>query len=85
MLLNDVIVGETFPTDVAMKGATSPPKGYDSVGIYLYLSRKVSDGPRQVCGLPGSQLRFDETCVYNDDAIRPIYLVLYDAKTPVEV
>ncbi|KAJ7725430.1 hypothetical protein DFH07DRAFT_758656, partial [Mycena maculata] len=33
-----------------------------------------------VCGLPGSALKYDETCVYDDDAIRPTYLILYDAK-----
>jgi len=32
-----------------------------------------------VCGLPGSALKFDETCVYDDDAIRPAWLIMYDA------
>ncbi|EKM52988.1 uncharacterized protein PHACADRAFT_99581 [Phanerochaete carnosa HHB-10118-sp] len=64
MLLNNVVVGRTHETNDAMSRATSPPKGYDSV-----------------CGLPSDGgLKFDETCVYDDDAIRPVYLVLYDAK-----
>ncbi|KAF7362583.1 ADP-ribosylation [Mycena venus] len=37
-------------------------------------------GFNSVCGLPGSALKYDETCVYDDDAIRPTYLILYDAK-----
>ncbi|KAJ6616357.1 hypothetical protein B0H10DRAFT_1799681, partial [Mycena sp. CBHHK59/15] len=37
-------------------------------------------GYDSVCGLPGSTLKYDETCVYDDDAIRPTYLILYDAK-----
>ncbi|KAF5338813.1 hypothetical protein D9758_012064 [Tetrapyrgos nigripes] len=37
-------------------------------------------GHDSVCGLPGTELKYDETCVYNDDAIRPVYLVLYDAE-----
>lgn len=33
----------------------------------------------QVCGLPGDALNHDETIVYDDDAIRPQYLIVYDA------
>ncbi|KIK51077.1 hypothetical protein GYMLUDRAFT_181904, partial [Collybiopsis luxurians FD-317 M1] len=51
-----------------------------------YRTRKADTGrisaPKgydSVCGLPGSGLKFDETCVYDDDAIRPRYLILYDA------
>ncbi|KAJ6574432.1 hypothetical protein B0H19DRAFT_934026 [Mycena capillaripes] len=62
ILLNNVVVGKAYQTNDAMRGATAPPKGFDSI-----------------CGLPGSALKYDETCVYNDDAIRPTYLILYDA------
>ncbi|KAJ7624800.1 hypothetical protein FB45DRAFT_1030926 [Roridomyces roridus] len=31
-----------------------------------------------VCALPGTSLKYDKTCVYDDDAIRPTYLVMYD-------
>ncbi|KAJ7918515.1 hypothetical protein B0H13DRAFT_1992508 [Mycena leptocephala] len=37
-------------------------------------------GYDSVCGLPGTTLKYDETCVYDDDAIRPTYLIMYDAK-----
>ncbi|KAG9005185.1 hypothetical protein FRB94_001802 [Tulasnella sp. JGI-2019a] len=37
-------------------------------------------GYNSVCGLPGSQLNYDETVVYDDDAIRPAYLIIYDTK-----
>ncbi|KAJ7768117.1 hypothetical protein DFH07DRAFT_736421, partial [Mycena maculata] len=36
-------------------------------------------GYNSVCGLPGNGLKYDETCVYDDNAILPTYLVLYDA------
>ncbi|KAJ7624798.1 ADP-ribosylation [Roridomyces roridus] len=39
-------------------------------------------GYDSVCGLPGTALKFDETCVYDDDAIRPTYLILYDVGKP---
>ncbi|KAG8871526.1 hypothetical protein FRB97_008605 [Tulasnella sp. 331] len=31
-----------------------------------------------VCGLPDSELNDDETVVYDDDAIRPAYLIIYE-------
>ena len=32
----------------------------------------------QVLGEVGDKLNYDEQVVYNDDAIRPSYLVMYD-------
>jgi len=33
---------------------------------------------RQVLGEVGDRLNYDELVVYNNDAIRPSYLVMYD-------
>ncbi|KAG8946538.1 hypothetical protein FRC04_011596 [Tulasnella sp. 424] len=35
-------------------------------------------GYNSVCGLPGDALKHDETIVYDDDAIRPQYLIIYE-------
>lgn len=35
-------------------------------------------GYNSVCGLPGDALKHDETIVYDDDAIRPQYLIVYE-------
>jgi hypothetical protein len=38
----------------------------------------------QVMGVPGGDLNYDETVVYDDRAIRPVYLITYGtvAETP---
>ncbi|VDC06376.1 unnamed protein product [Peniophora sp. CBMAI 1063] len=66
VLLNNVVLGRTFETNVAMNGITAPPAGFNSV-----------------CGIPtldGDLKRpydGDSTCVFDDAAIRPLYLVIY--------
>ncbi|KAG8946537.1 hypothetical protein FRC04_011595 [Tulasnella sp. 424] len=35
-------------------------------------------GYNSVCGLPGDVFKHDETIVYDDDAIRPQYLIIYE-------
>jgi len=37
-------------------------------------------GYNSVCGLPGSALKYDEVCVYDDNAILPTHLVVYDSE-----
>jgi hypothetical protein len=37
-----------------------------------------NDEERQVLAEVGSSLNYDELVVYNNDAIRPSYLVMYD-------
>ena len=39
--------------------------------------------PRQVLGVPGEDLNYEETVVYNNDAIRPAFLVVYGDAPPV--
>ena len=34
----------------------------------------------QVMGIPGRDLNYDETVVYNNEAIRPVYLITYGSQ-----
>lgn len=38
---------------------------------------------RQVLGVPGEDLNYEETVVYNNDAIRPAFLIVYGDAPPV--
>ena len=52
----------------------------------LSLSLQTSDLPklpRQVLGVPGEDLNYEETVVYNNDAIRPAFLIVYGDAPPV--
>jgi len=63
MLLSEVAIGNEALTTTNHKTLTEPPYGYDSV-----------------IGVPGanSVLNYDEVVVYEDAAIRPSFLVIYD-------
>ncbi|KAF9790497.1 hypothetical protein BJ322DRAFT_393641 [Thelephora terrestris] len=62
MLLNKVVVGKGYRMTAGDTTMMSPPDGYDSV------LAEASD----------SGLNYDELVVYDNDAIRPSYLVMYD-------
>ncbi|KAG9052985.1 hypothetical protein FS842_008925 [Serendipita sp. 407] len=73
LLLNDVVIGKGIIMSTDSPKLTGPPVGYDSV-----------------LGVPGKRLRrggaprglnYDETVVYRNDAIKPVYLVLYHASS----
>ncbi|KAG8812083.1 hypothetical protein FRC18_003104 [Serendipita sp. 400] len=73
LLLNDVVIGKGIIMSTDSPKLTGPPMGYDSV-----------------LGVPGKRLRrggaprglnYDETVVYRNDAIKPVYLVLYHASS----
>ncbi|KIM28480.1 hypothetical protein M408DRAFT_69587 [Serendipita vermifera MAFF 305830] len=64
LLLNSVVVGNTYPTKQNLDSLLEPPDGFDSV--------YGQPGTQS-----GSHLNYDETVVYRNDAIRPTYLVLY--------
>ncbi|KAJ6620076.1 hypothetical protein B0H10DRAFT_2163667 [Mycena sp. CBHHK59/15] len=66
VLVNRVIVGTPFKRKGNAKDLTEPPSGYHSV---------------IVVGEPGHHLNYGETVVYNNDAIRPAYLIVY-GRTP---
>ncbi|KAF9790516.1 hypothetical protein BJ322DRAFT_1036993 [Thelephora terrestris] len=62
LLLNKVIVGKGKKLTKNNTSLTQPPPGYDSV-----LAEVV----------PGGFLNYDELVVYNNEAVRPSYLVMY--------
>ncbi|KAJ7064780.1 hypothetical protein C8F01DRAFT_1128148 [Mycena amicta] len=62
ILLNTVVLGNTYETTKPLRYATKPPSGYDSV------YGETGDS---------SSLKFPEYCVYNDNAIQPTNLVLF--------
>ncbi|KAJ6510342.1 hypothetical protein C8R45DRAFT_963787 [Mycena sanguinolenta] len=62
VLLNEVALGKKYHATQPMQYATEPPPGYDSV------HGETGDA---------SPLKFEEYCVYDDNAIRPKYLVLF--------
>lgn len=64
LLLNYVLVGNTYTPQWDMNTLVQPPAGYDSV------SNPTHNQPR-------GPLDYDTTVVYNRDSIRPTYLVLY--------
>ncbi|OAX41486.1 ADP-ribosylation [Rhizopogon vinicolor AM-OR11-026] len=64
MLLNKVVVGKGYKMTQDNTSLTAPPSGYDSV-----LAEVVN----------GGSLNYDELVCYTNDAIRPSYLVMYDA------
>lgn len=64
ILLNKVVVGKGHKMTQDNTSLTAPPTGYDSV-----LAEVVS----------GGSLNYDELVCYTNDAIRPSYMVMYDA------
>ncbi|KAG2053355.1 ADP-ribosylation [Suillus hirtellus] len=64
ILLNKVVVGKGHKMTQDNTSLTAPPAGYDSV-----LAEVVS----------GGSLNYDELVCYTNDAIRPSYMVMYDA------
>jgi hypothetical protein len=71
MLLNKVVVGEGYSLMVNSRSLTKPPTGYDSVSAMILIKS-------QVIGEVGVTLNYSEIVVYDNDAIRPSYLVMYD-------
>ncbi|KAG8779070.1 hypothetical protein FRC15_010385 [Serendipita sp. 397] len=69
VLLNEVVIGKGIIMSTDSPGLSGPPAGYDSV---LAVPRK-----RLRRGGPPAGLNYDETIVYRNDAIKPVYLVLY--------
>lgn len=64
ILLNKVVVGKGYKMTQDNTSLTAPPAGYDSV-----LAEVVN----------GGSLNYDELVCYTNDAIRPSYIVMYDA------
>ncbi|KAN0093141.1 hypothetical protein V8E55_003925 [Tylopilus felleus] len=64
ILLNKVVVGKGYKMTQDNSNMTSPPPGYDSVLAEVSL---------------GGSLNYDELVCYAENAIRPSYLLIYDA------
>ncbi|KAL4066852.1 ADP-ribosylation [Scleroderma citrinum] len=64
ILLNKVVVGKGYKMMQDNTTLTAPPQGYDSV------LAEVANG---------GSLNYDELVCYTENAIRPSYLVMYDA------
>lgn len=85
MFLNKVVVGNGYKVKHDMPSFTAPPAGYDSVSISFlhclasFLNFGLTRYYHQVLAEVGGSLNYDELVVYTDKAIRPSYLVLYDA------
>jgi hypothetical protein len=80
MLLSKVVVGRGYKMTSPDFTLTKPPPGYDSVSvdIKIVVCQSLITN-RQVLAEAGPiGLNYDELVVYNNDAIRPSYLVMYD-------
>ncbi|KAG9315168.1 ADP-ribosylation [Chiua virens] len=64
ILLNKVVVGKGYKMTQDNAKMTAPPPGYDSVLAEVVL---------------GGSLNYDELVCYAENAIRPSYLLIYDA------
>ncbi|KIJ66837.1 hypothetical protein HYDPIDRAFT_166294 [Hydnomerulius pinastri MD-312] len=64
MLLNKVVVGKGYKMTQDNTSLTAPPPGYDSVLAEVVV---------------GGSLNYDELVCYSENAIRPSYLLMYDA------
>ncbi|KAJ7197936.1 hypothetical protein GGX14DRAFT_374586 [Mycena pura] len=79
VLVNRVVVGNPLTRQYNAKEITELTSGYHSVNI------SFCSFSQQVVGVPGAGLNYGETVVYNNDAIRPAYLIVYAADIPPEI
>jgi len=76
LLVSRVVVGKPHKRKHNATCLTEPPCGYHSVDI-LFSTNGHPLTPFKVIGEPGADLNFEETVVYNNDAIRPTFLIVY--------
>ena len=84
MLLNKVVVGKGYKMTQDNTTLTAPPAGYDSVclhNVFGCLSGVDCAWMIQVLAEVslGGSLNYDELVCYTENAIRPSYLLMYDA------
>lgn len=81
VMLNKVVVGKGCKLTNNQPTLTAPPAGYDSVSPFVIslTSASALSTFMQVLAEKGAGLRDDEVIVYTNDAIRPSYLIMYDA------
>jgi len=76
LLVSRVVVGNPYKRRYNATDLAEPPCGHHSVStlvVFLY----VSQYSFKVIGEPGGDLNYEETVVYDNDAIRPAFLIVY--------
>lgn len=76
LLVTRVVVGNPHRLQENATSLVEPPSGYHSVCMTvdsLWMALTIS----QIIGEPGIDLNYEETVVYDNDAIRPAFLVVY--------
>ena len=87
LLVNTVTVGWQKKRTRNKRSMVNAGPGYHSVRTCFRspcrrLGLKLSFAG-QVLGVPGEDLNYEETVVYNNDAIRPAFLIVYGDAPPV--
>jgi len=77
LLVGRVVVGKALKRRTNATDLTELPCGYHSVRAAIYRNNGVNLQKWQLIGEPGEDLKFQEHVVYDNDAIRPAYLVVY--------
>lgn len=72
-----MVVGKALKRRTNATNLTELPCGYHSVGAGFYRNGGIHLQVSQLVGEPGEDLNFQEHVVYDNDAIRPAYLVVY--------
>jgi hypothetical protein len=78
LILNKVVVGKGYKITQDNPSLAGPPGGYDSVRfreLFKYTHRLTI--LIQILGETGVSLNHDEIIVFDNDAIRPSWLVMY--------
>lgn len=81
MFLNRVVVGNGHILTAAQNNLTAPPSGFDSVSDFVIPGPQqflIRASGHQVIANAGQALKNDELIVYNNDAIRTSWLLIYD-------
>lgn len=74
--MSRVVVGNPYKRRYNATDLAEPPCGHHSVSTeVIFLS--VSQYSFKVIGEPGGDLNYEETVVYDNDAIRPAFLIVY--------
>lgn len=84
MLANRVVLGKPRKQQENAEHLTEPPKGYHSVRQSVLSLVHSLNFLLQVIGKPGLELNYPETVVYDNDAIRPAFLIVYGNSEPSE-
>ena len=80
ILLNKVVVGKGYKVTENATTMTAPPPGYDSVSqTSQQREPQILIPSFKVLAEKGGKLNHDELVIYDNDAIRPSFIVLYEA------